>query len=34
MAEALEELRRAVRDDGWVEAGRGAQPWQDVYRHA
>lgn len=34
MADALDELRRDVRQDGWVEAGHGAQPWQDVYRHA
>ena len=32
MDESLEELRRTIQEDGWVEAGHGAQPWQDVYR--
>ena len=32
MEESLEELRRAVRSDGWVESGHGRQPWQDVYQ--
>lgn len=34
MDESLEELRRAIRKDGWVAAGHGRQPWQDVYRRA
>jgi hypothetical protein len=32
MDESLEELRQRIKDDGWVEAGHGEQPWQDVYR--
>ena len=32
MDESLEELRRSIRSDGWVETGHGEQPWQDIYR--
>ncbi|WP_107772920.1 hypothetical protein [Nocardioides sediminis] len=31
MQQALEELRAAIREDGWVECGHGAHPWEDVY---
>ena len=32
MTEAFDELRREVEDDGWVEVGRGAQPWSLRYQ--
>jgi hypothetical protein len=31
MEQALEELRTAIRKDGWVECGHGHHPWEDVY---
>jgi hypothetical protein len=31
MTESLQDLRREIEDDGWVEAGRGAKPWAFTY---
>ncbi|MGN6576103.1 MAG: hypothetical protein ACTHKG_10455 [Nocardioides sp.] len=31
MNQALEELRAAIREDGWIESGRGEHPWQVTY---
>jgi hypothetical protein len=31
MTKSLQELRREIEHDGWVEAGRGAEPWAFNY---
>jgi hypothetical protein len=31
MAKSLQDLRREIENDGWVEAGRGTEPWAFKY---
>ena len=31
MSESLQELRREIENDGWVETGRGDEPWTFRY---
>jgi len=31
MTKSLQDLRRKVENNGWVEAGRGAEPWAFKY---
>ena len=32
MTQSLEELCRELEDDGWVQVGRGAEPWAYTYQ--
>jgi hypothetical protein len=34
MTESLRQVQRDEEADGWVQVGRGAQPWSFRYRHA
>jgi hypothetical protein len=31
MTKSLQDLHREIENDGWVEAGRGAEPWALEY---
>jgi hypothetical protein len=31
MTKSLQDLRREIENDGWVEAGRGTEPWAFKY---
>jgi hypothetical protein len=31
MTESLQDLRREIENDGWVETGRGTEPWAVIY---
>ena len=33
MTKSLQDLRREIENDGWVEAGRGTEPWAFRYEH-
>ena len=33
MTKSLQDLRREIENDGWVEAGRGTDPWAFRYGH-
>jgi hypothetical protein len=32
MTQSLDQLRRDLKDDGWVQVGRGAEPWAFQYQ--
>jgi hypothetical protein len=34
MTKSLQDLRREIENDGWVEAGRGTGPWAFRYEHS
>jgi hypothetical protein len=34
MTKSLQDLRREIENDGWVETGRGAEPWAFKYEHS
>jgi hypothetical protein len=34
MTRSLQELRREIEHDGWVEAGRGTEPWAFTYERS
>jgi hypothetical protein len=34
MTKSLQDLRREIENDGWVEAGRGTEPWAFTYERS
>ena len=34
MTKSLQDLRREIENDGWVEAGRGTEPWAFKYERS